>query len=81
MSGLKYKFISLFRSKSFKRITAVILLITSVLIVLVMLLGNQSGNFVVKVESGDAAKSIAITDSYDDRVYTNKLVASTKMKL
>jgi hypothetical protein len=55
---------------------AVALLITSILIVLIMLLGNQSGNFVVKVESGDASKSIAITDDYEDRVYTNKLVAN-----
>ena len=76
MKELKYKFISLFRSKSFKRIMAVALLITSILIILIMLLGNQSGNFVVKVESGDASKSIAITDDYEDRVYTNKLVAN-----
>lgn len=76
MKSLKYKFISLFKSKSFKWILAGVLLITSVLIILVMLLGNQSGNFVVKVESGDANKSIAITDSYEDRVYTNKLVAN-----
>lgn len=76
MKELRYKFISLFRSKSFKRIMAVALLITSILIVLIMLLGNQSGNFVVKVESGDASKSIAITDDYEDRVYTNKLVAN-----
>ncbi len=70
------KFISLFKTKSFKWIMTVALLITSVLIILIMLLGNQSGNFVVKVESGDASKSIAITDSYEDRVYTNKLVAN-----
>ena len=36
MKELKYKFISLFRSKSFKRIMAVALLITSILIVLIM---------------------------------------------
>ena len=70
------KFISVFKSKSFKWILLLTLLVTSILIILVMLLGNQSGNFVVKVESGDANKSIAITDSYEDRVYTNKLVAS-----
>lgn len=70
------KFITVFKSKSFKWILLFTLLVTSILIVLVMLLGNQSGNFVVKVESGDANKSIAITDSYEDRVYTNKLVAN-----
>ncbi len=70
------KFISIFKSKSFKWILLLTLLVTSILIILVMLLGNQSGNFVVKVESGDANKSIAITDSYEDRVYTNKLVAN-----
>ena len=70
------KFITIFKSKSFKLILALALLITSIMIVLVMVLGNQSGNFVVKVESGDASKSIAITDSYEDRVYTNKLVAN-----
>ncbi len=70
------KFISVFKSKSFKWILLLTLLVTSILIILVMLLGNQSGNFVVKVESGDANKSIAITDIYEDRVYTNKLVAN-----
>lgn len=73
---MKHKFVTLFKSKSFKRILAGVLLVTSVMIILVMLLGTQSGNFVVKVESGDASKSIAITDSFEDRVYTNKLVAN-----
>ena len=71
-----HKYITIFKSKSFKLILALALLITSIMIVVVMVLGNQSGNFVVKVESGDASKSIAITDSYEDRVYTNKLVAN-----
>ena len=61
------KFISVFKSKSFKWILLLTLLVTSILIILVMLLGTQSGNFVVKVESGDANKSIAITD-YDLQV-------------
>ena len=67
-------FVRIFKTKAFKFSLAIGLLITSILIILAMLLGNESGNFVVKVESGDAAKSIAITDSMTDRVYTNKLV-------
>ena len=70
----KRGFVRIFKTKAFKFSVAIGLLITSILIILAMLLGNESGNFVVKVESGDAAKSIAITDNMEDRVYTNKLV-------
>lgn len=72
--GTNKGFVRIFKTKAFKFSVAIGLLITSILIILAMLLGNESGNFVVKVESGDAAKSIAITDSMEDRVYTNKLV-------
>lgn len=72
--GTDKGFVRIFKSKAFKFSLAIGLLITSILIILAMLLGNESGNFVVKVESGDATKSIAITDSMTDRVYTNKLV-------
>ena len=50
------------------------LFLTSVLIILAMLLGNESGNFVIQVESGDVEKSVGVTENIEDNVYPNKLV-------
>ena len=67
-------FVTIFKSRAFKISLMIGLFITSALIILAMLLGNAAGNFVIQVESGDLAKSIAITDKEDDKVYTNRLV-------
>lgn len=67
------KFVSIIKSKSFKITLCVGLFLTSALIIMAMLLGNASGNFVVQVEDGSAEKSIAITDDPEDRTYTNIL--------
>ena len=66
-------FVTIFRSKAFMFTLMIGLFLTSFLIIVAMLLGNQSGNFVIQVENGDVNKSISITDDEEDRVYTNML--------
>ena len=56
------KFVSLFRSKAFKIAACILLFIISALIGFSMLLGQEAGTFVIRVQSGDENKSIAITD-------------------
>lgn len=63
------KVVSLFRSNVFKIGLAVALFVAAVLIVLAMLLGNEAGQFVIRVQSGAADKSIAVCADED---YTNK---------
>ena len=47
---------------------------TSVLIILAMLLGNESGNFVIQVEDDDVEKSIGVTENIEDNAYSKRLV-------
>ena len=63
------RIVSLFRSRSFKIALAFILFVAATLIILAMMLGNEAGQFVIRVQSGTADKSIAISDSDD---YLNK---------
>ena len=47
---------------------------TSVIIAVAILMGSQSGNFVVMVQSGDLQQSIAITESLNDiATYSDKI--------
>lgn len=68
------KFVSIFKTNAFKITLMIGLFITSALIILAMLLGNASGNFVIQVEDGSADKSIAITDDLESPVYVSKIV-------
>lgn len=56
------KFVSLFKSKAFKIAACILLFIISALIGFSMLLGQEAGTFVIRVQSPDDTKSIAITD-------------------
>lgn len=69
------KFVKLFKSKMFQFTLMVGLLITSALIILAMLLGNESGNFVFQVQEGEIDKSISITDDLESGLLTNRLIA------
>ena len=60
------KFVSLFRSTGFKVIAFLALLATSVLIALAMLLGNEAGQFVIRVRDESLVKSIALTTDLDN---------------
>lgn len=66
-------FVSLFKNRAFQTALLVGLFLTSVLIIVAMLLGNESGNFVIQVESGDIEKSIGITENLEENVYPKKL--------
>lgn len=67
-------FVSLFRNMAFRTVLMIGLFLTSVLIILAMLLGNESGNFVIQVEDGDVEKSIGVTENIEDGVYPRRLI-------
>ncbi len=54
------KIVSLWRSKFFKMALLVLLFIAAALIMMAMYLGQQAGQFVIRVQSGNVEKSIAL---------------------
>lgn len=56
----------MFKKLSFKITLLAAFFFTSVIIAVALLMGSQSGNFVVQVQSGDIETSIAITESLND---------------
>ena len=70
------RFVSLFKSTGFKVIAFGALLATSVLIALAMLLGNEAGQFVIRVRDNSLEKSIAVTTDYmNEATYASALQA------
>jgi len=61
------RFVSLFKTTGFKVIAFIALLATSVLIALAMLLGNEAGQFVIRVRDDSLNKSIMVTTDYADK--------------
>lgn len=61
-----FKTVSMFKKLSFKITLLAAFFFTSVIIAVALLMGSQSGNFVVQVQSGDIETSIAITESLND---------------
>lgn len=61
-----FKTVSLFKRLSFKITLLAAFFFTSAIIAVALLMGSQSGNFVVQVQSGDIETSIAITESLND---------------
>lgn len=59
------KVISLFKNRKFKVTTCIALFLTSVLIIMAMLLGNEAGTFVIRVHDGDVEQSIILSDNED----------------
>ncbi len=69
-------FISLFNTKVFKIGLLVALFITAALIAIAMILGKESGYFTIRVQNGDALKSIALAlDPSDEKAYSTGLDA------
>lgn len=69
-------FISLFNTKVFKIGLLVALFITAALIAIAMILGKESGYFTIRVQNGDALKSIALSlDPTDETEYSTGLDA------
>ena len=61
------RFVSLFRTTGFKVIAFLALLATSVLIALAMLLGNEAGQFVIRVRDESLTKSISLTTDLENK--------------
>ena len=69
--------VSIFNSTSFKITALVALFLTSLIIILALSIGNEAGNFVVQVESGNISKTLSITEDLDDEMsLTDRLVTS-----
>ncbi len=69
-------FVSLFHTKVFKFGLLVALFITAALIAIAMILGKESGYFTIRVQNGDALKSIALSlDPLDEKEYSTGLDA------
>jgi hypothetical protein len=72
-----FKTVSIFSKLSVKITLLCAFFFTSLIIALALLMGSQSGNFVVQVQSGDIEASIAITenlnqiDTYVDKITTD----------
>lgn len=71
------RIVSLFKSRSFKIALAIILFIAAVLIILAMMLGNEAGQFVIRVQSGAADKSIMLSESEDFENPENQMSSKT----
>ena len=64
-------FISLFNNKVFKIGLLAALFVTAALIAIAMILGKESGYFTIRVQNGDALKSIALAlDPENEKEYT-----------
>lgn len=69
------KIVSLWRSKFFKMALLVLLFIAAALIMMAMYLGQQAGQFVIRVQSGNVEKSIALTTDLSQQKGEPSLVA------
>ena len=61
------KIVSLWKSKFFKMALLILLFIAAALIIMAMMLGQQAGQFVIRAQSGDISKSIAVTTELDNK--------------
>lgn len=61
------KLVSLWKSKYFKLALLILLFIAAALIIMAMWLGNEAGQFVIRVQTGDVEKSVSVTEDYTDK--------------
>ncbi|RIA64766.1 hypothetical protein EI71_01918 [Anaeroplasma bactoclasticum] len=69
------KLVSLWKSKFFKLALLILLFIAAALIIMAMWLGQEAGQFVIRVQSGDVQKTIAVTLDLDEKNPPASLVA------
>ncbi|MGM9970112.1 MAG: hypothetical protein ACI35S_06930 [Anaeroplasma sp.] len=68
------RFVSLFKNNAFKVTLCICLFLSSTIIIVAMLLGNEAGSFVIRVQDGQYKRSIAITEDIEDTTsYASKL--------
>ena len=80
MARNTFKTISIFQSTSFKITALVGLFLSSLLIILALSIGNEAGNFVVQVESGNVTKSLSITENIEDETTYKDRIVTTGIK-
>lgn len=70
--------VSLFKNRAFLATLVIGLFITSVLIISAMMLGQESGNFVVRIDNEQISRTIALTekDPEDESSYVTRLTTS-----
>ena len=61
------KLVSLWKSNFFKMALLILLFVAAALIIMAMMLGQQAGQFVIRAQSGDISKSIAVTTELDNK--------------
>lgn len=69
------KVVSLWKSKFFKLALLILLFIAAALIIMAMWLGQEAGQFVIRVQSGDVQKTIAVTLDLNEENPPHSLVA------
>lgn len=69
------KLVSLWKSNFFKMALLILLFIAAALIIMAMMLGQEAGQFVIRVQSGDVQKSIGVTLDLDEENPSASLVA------
>lgn len=75
MRSRSLKTVSIFKDKSFQITLMIGLLLASIIIILALSIGNEAGNFVIQVESGNVTKSLSITENLEDsNSLTDRLV-------
>jgi hypothetical protein len=66
MKSRSTKTVSIFKDKSFRFTVMLGLLLASIIIILALSIGDEAGNFVVQVESGNVTKTLSITENLED---------------
>ena len=61
------KLVSLWKSNFLKMALLILLFVAAALIIMAMMLGQQAGQFVIRAQSGDISKSIAVTTELDNK--------------
>lgn len=69
-------FVSLFRKPKVLIGLLTFTFLACVIIIIALFIGQEAGNFVIQVESGNVRKSIRITESLEDPNYTSRLETS-----
>ena len=74
------KIVLIFHTSAFKIGMLLTLFLTSAVIIIAILLGNEAGSFVIRVQNTDTDRSIALTESMDKEKYKllPRLNASSK---
>ena len=71
------KFVSLFKSPFVYVGTLLLCFLASLIIIIALFMGQEAGNFVIEIESGDVSKNLQITERLSDEEYASRLLAGS----